>query len=67
MTRGKDPYWMSARFPGKCARCGKEIKKGEQIFYYPNTRAVYCDGDNCGGQEARDFAAAASDENIYNG
>ena len=65
--RGRDPYWLTAKYAGKCAKCGKVISAGERIYYYPNTRTVYCGGDDCGGAAARDFSACAMDEAQYNG
>ena len=64
MRRGvaRDPYWTTAVFPSKCAKCGAGIKKGARIFYYPNGGGAYCDLDACGQQESRNFAAALFDE-----
>ena len=59
---GGDPYWLTARFSGTCAKCGKLIAKGARIFYYPNGRKSYCDGPDCGQRASDDFHAAASDE-----
>ena len=63
---GRDPHWLYAIYSGKCTKCGRSVKAGERIFYYPNTRTVYCDGDDCGGAAARDFSAAVFDESVYN-
>ena len=63
----KDPYWTTARFVSKCRTCGRAIRKGERIYYYPAGRVVLCDNDNCGGQGERDFQAAAFDESMYCG
>jgi hypothetical protein len=32
---------MTARFPGKCAATGFDIKKGNKIVYIPRTKTVY--------------------------
>ena len=40
-----DPFWLTARYPGRCA-CGREIKPGQQIFWYPNGRKAIC--QTCG-------------------
>lgn len=58
----RDPYWLECRSNLKCARCGAEIKRGDRAFYFPNTRTLHCEGDDCGGQSARDFEAARFDE-----
>ena len=44
-----DPYWMKARFASICA-CGRQIKKGEDIYYFPRQRVAECDG--CGAKSA---------------
>lgn len=63
-TRNLDPYWLTARFNSKCSnpKCGREIKKGERAFYFPNGKSIRCDRDECGGQASRDFEAAKADE-----
>ena len=68
MPRYKDdPRWIDTRYPATCRQCGKPIKRGDRAFYYPRTRALYCEADDCGGQADRDFNAAAMDEAFYNG
>ena len=42
----RDPYWLNARFASVCS-CGKAIKKGDRIFYYPNEKKAVCE-DPCG-------------------
>ena len=66
MRYAKDPYWTKARFVSKCSKCGGSIKKGADIFYYPRTRSVFCESDNCGGAASRDFESCAFDEMVYN-
>lgn len=61
----RDPHWMTVRFDGCCHRCASLIRPGEQAFYYPRTRQLFCAKDGCGGQEARDFDAAVFDERQY--
>ncbi len=60
-----DPRWIRARFPGTCARCAAPIPKGSEAYWYPLTRDLYCDKETCGRREAREFAAAAADEDRY--
>ena len=43
----QDPYWTTARFRSLCS-CGRQIQKGERIFYYPRERKAVCEG--CGQQ-----------------
>jgi len=61
-----DPYWTKARFTSYCVKCKRQVRKGEDIFYYPKYKAVYCNSDNCGGQESRDFESVVFDEDQYN-
>lgn len=62
-----DPRWTVARFPSKCKKCGRDIAKGEQIFYYPRNKTVYCNREDCGKQAARDFGGEAADERFLRG
>jgi hypothetical protein len=60
-----DPFWIRAKFNSKCKCCGGEIKKGDDILYYPKTKSVYCDGAKCGEREYTQFRAIAEDEEAY--
>jgi hypothetical protein len=55
-----DPYWITAKWAGKCAKCGAPIKRGERAFYYPQERRLY--SGECAEQAASDFQALAADE-----
>ena len=67
----RDPYALTARYDGQCAKCQRAIKRGERAFYYPNTRTLYgmrqADGSGCecGDTAQSDFAAHAFDESVY--
>jgi len=61
-----DPYWTTAKFTSKCCRCGESIHKGDNIFYYPKGKKVYCDRPDCGEREYAAFESAAQDEYFYN-
>ena len=54
-----DPYWMTAKFPGKDSK-GRPVRKGDKVFYYPRTKTMLT------GEEAekasREFDAAVFDE-----
>lgn len=69
----RDPYWLNARFDSTCSKCGRPIKKGQKIFYYPNGKQVLCTNPNppsgatCGGQASAEFESAKADEAVYNG
>lgn len=41
MKRNQSPYFMTARFAGKCAETGRDIAKGQECAYYPASRKVY--------------------------
>jgi hypothetical protein len=57
---------MTARFQGTCKSCGFAIKLGEQAFYYPSTKSIYCEG-KCGNKAYRDFQSSVADEQFYQG
>ena len=40
----RDPRWINARRSERCEshECGREIRPGARVFYYPATRSVYC-------------------------
>ena len=61
-----DPRWITARYPATCQQCGKPIKQGDRAFYFPNGKALFCDGPNCGQQESANFDAYTFDEAFYN-
>lgn len=58
-----DPRWLTAKYPASCKKCGRQIKPGERMFYYPQTKTVYCDGE-CGQAASRDFGSAAFDDEM---
>lgn len=62
-----DPRWIEARYAGACRRCGRDVKPGERVFYYPRERAIYCAADGCGGAESARFESAAFDEDVLGG
>ena len=63
--RDNGPRMISAKYKGKCKRCGAQISKGESVLYYPREKAVLCKGDSCSGQAIRDIRAAEYDEMVY--
>jgi hypothetical protein len=36
-----DPYFTKARFDSVCPETGKQIKKGDEIAYYPRHRKAF--------------------------
>lgn len=63
----RDPYWLTARYPGACAKCSAPISRGDRAFYYPLTRTMYGAACGCGETADRDFDAAAMDEDMLTG
>jgi hypothetical protein len=59
-----DPKWIRARFNSTC-RCGKQIRAGEDILYWPYNRSLQC--HNCGEPAWQRFLSEAADEDVYNG
>lgn len=66
MRYPRDPYQTTARFDSKC-QCGESIKRGDSIFYYPNTKTALAIGKpcQCGDKARRDFESARADESGY--
>lgn len=60
-----DPYWMSARFAGRCSQCKVPFEKGAQVFYYPVGRTVFF--SSCAETASLDFQAHAADEAFATG
>jgi len=58
-----DPRWINARYAAQCATCKETIARGAGAYYYPATRTLLC--SKCGSDAAREFAAAAFDESMY--
>lgn len=55
-----DPRWIFARYPAKCAGCGRRIGKGASAWWYPRGGRVECDG--CGQVSSARFQAEVDDE-----
>ena len=45
-NRPDGPFWMTARYRGKCP-CGFEIKPGQRIFWYPSDHRALCRKCGC--------------------
>ena len=59
--RSTAPYWITAHSGGKCSKCQRPVKKGEDILYYPATRTFLCSYEPCGQQAQRDMDAEKQD------
>lgn len=57
-----DPYWMTAKYPGK-AKDGTAIRKGDKVFYYPLTKVMLVGRD--AEKASREFDAEADDERNF--
>lgn len=65
--RSNAPYWIKSHYGGKCSKCGRGVKKGEDILYYPTTKTFLCCYEPCGQQAQRDMDAERQDEAMYHG
>jgi hypothetical protein len=63
----RDPYWITAKYPGHCAVCGADVARGDRAFYYPSSKGLLGSHCGCGDKAAADFTAAAMDEAMYSG
>lgn len=61
-----DPHWVKVKYPCVCNRCGNEIVRGSEAFYYPRERKFYC-SRGCGQLAERDFNTMAEAEDYYGG
>ena len=61
-----DPFPTQARFDSKCA-CGADVKRGDDIFYYPNGRNVKGARCGCADTAQRDFEAIRQDDDFMQG
>jgi hypothetical protein len=59
-----DPHWLDARFPGHCSRCSRPTKTGDSVYYFPQSRTIFCNSEDCGKHEARQVEAALFDERM---
>ena len=59
----KDPYWLKAKFGSKCT-CGKNISRGDDIFYYPIGHKAIC--KDCGHKGQSDLNKELSMEQFGN-
>lgn len=64
---GGAPYWLRAKYAGKCGKCSAEIKPGNSAFYYPGTRTIL--GATCGhaNEASQDFESDRADEAMIAG
>ena len=59
-----DPRQITAHFKSTCHTCGKPIKKGEQIIYWPNVK--HAGHLACDDADYRKSLASFDDEAAYN-
>lgn len=59
-----DPYWMIAKYPGKCAGCQAPFEQGDRVFRY-KSRKMFAERCGCGIGESERFNTLAEDEYAY--
>ena len=62
--RSLDPRQMTSRFASTCYTCKKQIKKGEEIIYWPNGN--HAEHFACGEADYRHSLASFQDEENFN-
>lgn len=60
----RDPRWIKAKFSGTCAGCKGDVMAGEDAYYFPVGRKIFC--STCGEIEHGRFQDAVADEKFYN-
>jgi hypothetical protein len=65
IRRSLAPYWILARYGGKCDHCKLGIKKGEQAFYFPGTKKLLCAGQECGRKTENDMRENTRDAILW--
>lgn len=59
MAKG-DPFYMTARYNGRCGQCNKGLDAGERVVFAPNGKRVFCtkpDSQGCGDRVMRNMSA----------
>ena len=55
----QDPYVLVLKYPGTCDGCGKELKQGDEVFYYPKHRGskatMLCRANGCSAKGEADM------------
>ena len=64
-TYAGDPRQITAKFTSTCAQCHCQIKKGDDIYYWPNSQKAYC--SVCGEPDYRQFLSSKADEDTFHG
>jgi hypothetical protein len=59
-----DPRVTYSKFNSNCAKCGKTIRKGEEIVYWPAKKEAMHHA--CGQPDLQSFHESAQDEDNYN-
>lgn len=64
--RTEEPFWMNAKYDGKCAECHDPVYEGERIVWDPDVGRAYC--GNCGydyiGQDPEKELESLSDNDM---
>lgn len=59
-----DPRVTMSKFNSTCSKCGKPIKKGEEIVYWPANKEAQHHA--CGQHDYQKFCESAQDEDFLN-
>ena len=59
-----DPYWMIAKYNGKCSGCGAPFRRGDRVFRYKSGK-MFAEQCGCGIEQSERFEALAQDEYNY--
>ena len=64
--RTTGPYWIRANYGGRCANpsCGRGVKKGEDVLYFPATRRVLCCWEPCGPKAYDEMKQRSANEEV---
>jgi hypothetical protein len=60
--KSSKPYWIDVKWAQECSRCNKTIARHESAFYYPATRTILCNGEDCGKKESAALEADDFDQ-----
>lgn len=55
-----NPYWLNAKYSGKCSKCKQPFNKGAFVFYYPRTKDIFY--ERCAKLAEKDFTNMVEQE-----
>ena len=63
--KGSMMPWITAKYRAHCLGCDVIIEEGDRCFYEFDTKRMFCEDNDCGGEAARQSSGA--DAGIYTG